>query len=155
MAEEDNSDTCEGAAALAQSRNYDRADSYEDQLKSLFLSCDQWGRHRLGRNGLAELCSKLQLSDQQSDQLIRQLLKGRGQVGEVTFETFKEGLVAFLEGLSVGSIGEDSESSPNRSGLKTNNSETGRDFRLSEDRTVDDSPGIDSAQLQQRVGLNN
>ena len=80
-------------------RQLDRCDSYEDQLHGLFLSCcKDEAEGTMDRSALEDLCRKLELPPDQSRVLVRQLLPD--PAGSVSFETFKEGLVSFLEKLS-------------------------------------------------------
>ena len=72
-----------------------RCDSYEDQLRSLFLSCDQEGNGKLNREELAELCAQLELNSSQAEELISQLVSPTRD--RVEFEDFKHALVALLE----------------------------------------------------------
>lgn len=83
----------------------ERCDSYEDQLRSLFISCDEEDVESLNRVQLRNLCGKLELGSDQSRVLIEQLLRADEtkwrRDERVTFEVFKEGLVLFLERLSA------------------------------------------------------
>ena len=76
----------------------ERCDSYEDQLRSLFISCDFDNRESLDETQLKILCGKLELGPQQTATLMRQLLDQ--DRSRVPFGVFKEGLVLFLERLS-------------------------------------------------------
>ena len=84
---------------MENSRNFERCDSYEDQLRTLFISCDNSGKETLDEVSLRHLCTKLELDKRQGDILISELLENRSQV---SFEVFKEGLVNFLEKTNEG-----------------------------------------------------
>lgn len=78
--------------------SFERCDSYEDQLKSLFISfCDRQ-KEELDENGLVRLCQELELSESSQERLVRRLLQSAPN-GTVSFEVFKEALVVLLEQL--------------------------------------------------------
>lgn len=70
-------------------------DPYEQQLFSVFESCDECGRGYLDRKGLEQLCDKLQL-EEQGVELINCLLEEKRSLNRVTFPEFKDGLLAIL-----------------------------------------------------------
>lgn len=73
-------------------------DSYEDQLRILFVSCDPTGSDALDESALRSLCHKLELSPPHDEDLIDQLTRHGGRT--VSFDSFKDGLIVFLEDLS-------------------------------------------------------
>eukprot|EP00094_Tigriopus_californicus_P012704 TCALIF_12281-PA protein Name:"Similar to NINL Ninein-like protein (Homo sapiens)" AED:0.06 eAED:0.06 QI:7/0.87/0.70/0.94/0.87/0.94/17/222/1708 len=78
--------------------SFERCDSYEDQLKSLFISCCDRQQEELDENGLVRLCQELELSQSSQERLARRLLQNAPN-GTVSFEVFKEALVVLLEQL--------------------------------------------------------
>ncbi len=96
----------------------ERCDSYEDQLRLLFISCDVDGGEALSELELRSLCAKLELAPPQSRSLIRQLLNDpetlRRRDNRVSFEVFKEGLVEFLERGDFNAVQNDEVATPQR-----------------------------------------
>lgn len=88
------------AAAASNRAQFERCDSYEDQLRTLFISCDPRGTESLDENDLDSLCRKLELPRAQSQSLILELLAVNPASDYVTFDVFKAGLVTFLERLN-------------------------------------------------------
>jgi hypothetical protein len=100
-------------------RGIDRCDSYEDQLRSLFISCcsNAVDETLSGKGDLERLCQRLELTEAQTQDLVVHL----GSDG-VTFDRFKSGLVQLLERLSGSSaaasamVEEDNAASASSSG---------------------------------------
>ena len=110
--------------------SYERCDSYEDQLHTLFISCDRDGNGELDHESLGELCKKLELTEQQSQSLISGLLPS-SQSGSVSFEVFKQGLVSLLEQLTSVTSAEDAEASEVEPKVVIKNKRYGRKSRPS------------------------
>ncbi len=73
---------------------FERCDSYEDRLRSVFHSFATDPRGDLGSTELESLCQHLQLSPESSSRLRTSLLRSGGRV---CFEDFKFNLVSLLE----------------------------------------------------------
>ncbi|XP_034861603.1 ninein-like protein [Mirounga leonina] len=82
---------------------------YVSQLREVYSSCDTTGTGFLDREGLTQLCLKLQLEKQLP--ILLQTLLGNDHFARVNFEEFKEGFVAVLSSTAgVGPSDEDSSS---------------------------------------------
>nr|XP_035965923.1 ninein-like protein isoform X2 [Halichoerus grypus] len=82
---------------------------YASQLREVYSSCDTTGTGFLDREGLTQLCLKLQLEKQLP--ILLQTLLGNDHFARVNFEEFKEGFVAVLSSTAgVGPSDEDSSS---------------------------------------------
>lgn len=64
---------------------FHRSDSYEEQLRTLFLSCGAKNDSGLDQSELSDLCQKLELGDR-SDELIEHLLNAT-DTDTVSFST--------------------------------------------------------------------
>ncbi|XP_023575947.1 ninein-like protein isoform X2 [Octodon degus] len=75
---------------------------YVSQLKDIYSSCDATGTGFLDREELTQLCQKLHLQKQLPALL--KILLGDNPSARVTFEEFKEGLVAVLSSKAGGDL---------------------------------------------------